>query len=95
VNLGWVEFLEGDLERARACFEEGAATARRLGLQTLGAEVVWGFAQAAAAGGDPDQAARLAGAADALGASAGWDPAASITFAHHLDDARAVLGEDA
>ncbi len=95
VNLGWVELLEGDLARARTCFEEGAAIARRLGKPATGAEVLWGFAQAAAAGGDPEGAARLAGAAAALGIPAGFDPAVSITFAHHVDDARKALGEDA
>ena len=93
VNLGWVELLEGELDRARVCFEEGAANARRLGRTRLGAEVIWGFAQAAAADGDADRAARLAGAATALGTAVRFDPAASASFVHHVDDARAALGE--
>ena len=56
--------------------------------------MLWGFAQAAA-GGDPGRAARLAGAAAALGGRAGFNPTASITFAHDLEDVRAALGGDA
>ena len=67
VNLGWVELLEGDLEHAFSCFEEAAAIARRLGARWLGADAIWGFAQVAAARGDADRAARLAGAALAFG----------------------------
>jgi tetratricopeptide (TPR) repeat protein len=95
VNLGWLELLEGNLDRACRCFEEGAASARRLGQRALSAEALWGHAHAAAARGDPDRAARLAGAAEAVGGHAGIDLPASITFAHHLDDARTALGEHA
>jgi tetratricopeptide (TPR) repeat protein len=93
-NLGWVELLEGDLEDAHSCFEEAAAIARRLGAQWLGADVLWGFAQVAAATGDADRAARLAAAALAFGGSE-FDPAVMTPFTPHLDDARAALGEQA
>ena len=93
-NLAWVELLEGDFERAFSCFEEAAAIARRLGLRWLGADAIWGFAQLAAAGGDADRAAHLAGAALAFGGS-GLDPAVMTPFAPHLDRARAALGEQA
>ena len=91
-NLGWVELLEGDFEHALSCFEEAAAIARRLGARWLGGEAIWGFAQVAAAGGDADRAARLAGAALALGGS---DGSAITLVTPHLDDARAALGEQA
>jgi predicted ATPase/class 3 adenylate cyclase len=94
-TLGWVELLESDFEHAVSCFEEAAAIARRLGARRLGADALWGFAQVAAAGGDADRAARLAGAARAFGASAGYDPADWTPFTPHLDDARAALGEQA
>ena len=68
-TFGWVELLEGDFEHAFSCFEEAAGIARRLGARWLGAEVIWGFAKVAAAGGDADRAARLAGAALTLGGS--------------------------
>ena len=61
----------------------------------MSAEALWGFAHVAAARGDADRAARLAGAASALGGTAGYDPTATVTFAHHLDDAHAALGDDA
>jgi tetratricopeptide (TPR) repeat protein len=93
-NLGWVELLEGDFERAFSCFEEAAAIARRLGARWLGADAIWGFAQVAAAGGDAGHAARLAGAALAFGGS-GFDPAVTTPFTPHLDDARAAIGEQA
>jgi hypothetical protein len=51
--------------------------------------------QVAAARGDLDRAARLAGAASTLGTPGEYDPAASNPFAHHDEDARASLGENA
>ena len=92
-TLGWIELLEGDFERAFSCFEEAATIGRRLGAPWLGADALWGFAQVAAAGGDADRAARLAGAALAFGGSAGYDPAVMTPFTRRLDDARAALGE--
>jgi tetratricopeptide (TPR) repeat protein len=66
-TFGWVELLEGNFEHAFSCFEEAAAIGRRLGARWVGVDALWGFAQVAAAGGDVDRAARLAGAALALG----------------------------
>ena len=95
VNLGWVELLDRDLEHAFSCFEEAAAIARRLGARWLGSDAIWGFAQVAAAGGDGERAARLAGAALAFGEPVGFDPAVMTPFTAHLDDVRAALGEQA
>src|SRR5262249_30863965 len=92
--LGWVELLEGNLVPAWTCFEEGLTTARRLGKQSLSSEALWGLAQVAAAHGDSDRAARVGGAAYTIGGNVDFDPAASARFAHHLDDARATLGDD-
>ena len=72
-NFGWVELLEGDFEHASSYFEEVAAIARRLGARWLSADAIWGFAEVAAAAGDADRAARLAGAALAFGGSTGVD----------------------
>jgi non-specific serine/threonine protein kinase len=94
-TFGWVELFEGDLGRAVSCFEESAAIARRLGGRVHGADAIWGFAQVAAAGGDADRGARLAGAAVAYGRPAGFDPTVSFPSAGHVDAARAVLGERA
>jgi predicted ATPase/class 3 adenylate cyclase len=93
--FGWVDLLEGDLTHAFSSFEEAAAIAQRLGARWLGASAIWGFAHVAAAGGDADRAARLAGAATEFGRSVGYDPAGATPFAPPLDDARAALGEQA
>ena len=86
-NLGWIELLEGDLEDAFSCFEEAEAIARRLGARWLGADAIWGFAHVAAAAGDADRAARLAGPR-----SRSVDrPAVATPFTPHLDAARAAL----
>ena len=50
---------------------EAAQIARRVGRRVLAAEALSGFAHAAAAHGDPDRAARLAGAATTLGITTG------------------------
>ena len=93
-NLGWVELLEGDFEHAFSYFEEAAAIARCSGA-AVGRRVDLGLLPVAAARGDADRAARLAGAALALGRSAGFDPADMTPFATHLDDVRPALGEQA
>ena len=94
-NLGWVELLEGDFEHASSYFEEAAAIARRLGARWLTADAIWGFAEVAAAAGDADRAARLAGAALAFGAFAGVDLTVITRFTAHLGEVRAALGEQA
>jgi hypothetical protein len=86
-HLGWAALLEGDLESARLQFREEAAISRHVGRRALLADAIWGLAQTAAAG-DPDRAARLGGAAFALGAPAGYDPLLeSNTLVDHYDRA--------
>jgi tetratricopeptide (TPR) repeat protein len=96
-SFGWVELLEGDFEHASSYFEEATAIARRLGARWLSAYAIWGFAEVAAAAGDADRAARLAGAALAFGGSAGAGSELTVMtrFTPHLDDVRAALGEQA
>jgi predicted ATPase/class 3 adenylate cyclase len=91
-GLGWVELLEGRLGRARSCFEDVAVIARALGSRKLAVEALSGFANVTAARGDADRAARLAGAASAVGGSAEVNQSGT---ASHIADARAALGEDA
>ncbi len=93
-GFGWLELFQGNLVRAISYFEEAAAIARRLGGRRSSAEAIWGLAQVAAAAGDADRAARLAGAADAYGGPAGFDPTESFPCGH-VDTARAALGEPA
>jgi tetratricopeptide (TPR) repeat protein len=94
-NFGWVELIEGKPSCAVPYFEETAVIARRLGGRVHGADALWGLAQAAAAGGDADRAARLAGAAVAYGRPAQFDPSDSVVSTGHVDAARAALGERA
>ena len=94
-DFGWLALLEGELVGALSCFEEAAAIARRLGVRSAGAYMIWGMAQVAAAAGDADRAARLAGAAVAYGSTARFDPTDSMPSVRHLDAARAALGEGA
>jgi len=94
-QLGWAVLLEGDIAGARSKFREAAMIARQVGRRYVAADAIWGLAQTAAAAGDPDLAARLGGAAFALGTDAGRDPVALNPFVHHHDDARAALGERA
>jgi predicted ATPase/class 3 adenylate cyclase len=95
VSLGWLELSERQLDLAATRFEAGALLARRQGRRALIAEALWGLAHLAAARNDPDQAARLAGAASAVDTTTGYDVATSATFVHYLDEARESLGEDA
>jgi hypothetical protein len=95
LNLGWVELLEGNVDGARSCFEEGGVIARRLGIRANVAATVWGLAQTAAAAGDGERAARLAGAAAKLGESAEYDPAVSSPPVRQFEAAREALGETA
>jgi hypothetical protein len=53
------------------------------------------LSQVAAAAGDADRAARLAGAAAAYGGPAGFDPTDSTRSVRHVDTARSALGERA
>jgi hypothetical protein len=64
-------------------------------MRGLAAEGLWGLAHVAGARGLPEGAGGLAGAALAFGEPAGFDPVESISFAHHLDEARSALGEEA
>jgi tetratricopeptide (TPR) repeat protein len=94
-NLGWVELLEGNLERAWSCFEDAARVAGRVVRRPFVSEAIWGLAQVAAASGDAFRAARLAGAASAIGLTAGYDPTKSLTRVHHVQDIRATTSESA
>jgi class 3 adenylate cyclase/tetratricopeptide (TPR) repeat protein len=82
-NLAARALWAGDTAAARARLGESLELARLID------------AQVAAADGDAESAARLGGAAVALGESAGMDVAASAPLARHVDDARAATSEQA
>jgi hypothetical protein len=95
--LGKVEIARGDLAFARTLYEESLIMARELGQRELIATGWEGLARAIAAQGDPAQAARLWGMAEALREAlhaplhplerADYDPAVAAV--------RAQLGEGA
>jgi tetratricopeptide (TPR) repeat protein len=66
VNLGFVAFAQGDIDAARQFFEESLALSRELGIKALVASCLEGLAGVDAVRGDPERAARLLGAAEAL-----------------------------
>jgi tetratricopeptide (TPR) repeat protein len=64
--LGWCQQQSAKLAQAQRCHQEALAAAREHGAPLLIARCVEGLAGAAAAGGHPEQAARLLGAAAAI-----------------------------
>jgi non-specific serine/threonine protein kinase len=65
-NLGAVLLEGADLDAARACYDEALATAHALGSKEFISLAVDGLGAVAAGRGEPERAARLAGAAEAL-----------------------------
>jgi tetratricopeptide (TPR) repeat protein len=94
-NLGFVELLEGNLDQAFRWLAEAGTIARRLGIRSIGVAVLSGLAYLAAIGANPSFAARLDGAADALGSRDRSSSTGLSALAHHLEEARASLGESA
>ena len=66
-NIGLAALFSGDHERARMAFEKQVRLCAGQGEETLAAEGLGGLAAVAAIGGNPDRAARLLGAAEAMG----------------------------
>jgi len=67
-NVGMEALFSDDVDRARDAFDEGLRLCREHVVRHLAAEGVGGLAAVAARRGDPERAARLLGAATALGA---------------------------
>jgi predicted ATPase len=70
-GLGGVSYCRGELVRATALYTESLQLARDLGLTTLFASSLLGFAAIAAESGRAEQGARLLGAAEGSAASLG------------------------
>jgi non-specific serine/threonine protein kinase len=96
-NLGWAALIRGDHQKAEALHEESLVLCRELGDKLIGLESIEGFACAAGAGGAPERAARLLGAAEALREAAGYQQAtrAQSLREPYLAAARSRLGETA
>jgi DNA-binding CsgD family transcriptional regulator len=65
-NLGWAALLQGKHERARISYRESLTLCKELGDKMIASESLDGLACICAAEGEPEQAARLFGAAEAL-----------------------------
>jgi predicted ATPase len=95
-NLGHVAQHQGDYQRAEAQFKESLALFRKLGNKRGIAECLAGLASLRVAGGQPERAAKLLGAAQAtLSASgAAWWPADRVEVERNLAAIRAGMDED-
>src|SRR5206468_7084696 len=95
INLGCAARFQGDYCRAAALFAEALAMYREMEQPRGIALALAGFAGVAAGMGQPEQAARLLGATEALLASIGaamW-PADRLDHERNLTAARADLDE--
>ena len=95
-NLGAIVFLDGDHELARQHFEEAPARAMELGEKINTRLIFDGFAALAAESGDHVGAAKLAGAAESLGATIGYtiEPAEQIFRDAYQGKLRAALSHE-
>ena len=66
-NVGLEALFNDDLDRARDAFDEGLRLCREHVVRHLAAEALGGLAAIATRRGDPERAARLLGAATAIG----------------------------
>jgi predicted ATPase/tRNA A-37 threonylcarbamoyl transferase component Bud32 len=71
-NLGAVVFLDGDSDKARLCFKEALLSSLEIGEKINTRLIFDGFAALAAEQGNYARAAKLAGAADSIGATIGY-----------------------
>jgi len=96
-DLGELAIEEGDLDLARTRLTESIVTTAELGDQFGTARNLDGFAQVAAAGGQPRVSLCLAGAAAALREAIGVPrtPTNSAALERRLESARGQVGEDA
>jgi tetratricopeptide (TPR) repeat protein len=94
-NLGAIVFMEGDHESARQHFEEAHRKLVELGEKINTRLIFDGFAALAAERGDHARAARLAGAAESLGATIGYaiEPAEQRFRDAYLGKLRAAMSE--
>ncbi len=97
VGLGLVDYREGNYSVAQAHFEEGLVLAARFNLKLQVARLQEGLVVLAVAQGQPERAARLGGAVDALREvmEAVMSPHDQSDYTAVLDEVRNKLGEQA
>jgi predicted ATPase/class 3 adenylate cyclase/Tfp pilus assembly protein PilF len=96
-NLGFVACAQGDYEAARSFFTQGLVISRQLGDRVSIASCLEGFAGVYAMNGEPERAARLLGAGEALRKVANSPVQAGDRdeYDRFVAAARSALGEEA
>jgi non-specific serine/threonine protein kinase len=96
-SLGFVLLGQGEYGEAKALLAESLSLRRELGDQVGMVQCLAGLAGIANSVGQPERAARLFGAAEALRAASGarLSPADRVDYDHNLAAARGQLGESA
>lgn len=93
-HLGWARLLDGETERARACFGEELLLASTIGHEEGIADALEGMFATAATSGDIERAGRMLGAAEDIRARKGLPARSPLSFFEpHLE--RVQAGPDA
>jgi predicted ATPase/DNA-binding winged helix-turn-helix (wHTH) protein/Tol biopolymer transport system component len=94
-NLGTIDYFDRSFQAANFKFAESLQIAKELSNLTMISCSLDGFAALAASSGNPEQAAKLAGAAESLRESIGYkiEPAEEIFCEKYLTKVRARLDE--
>lgn len=94
-NLGTIDYFDNSFEAAAFNFAESLQIAEEMGNTTMISCALEGFAALAVTSGNPEQSAKLAGAAESLRESIGYysEPAEEIFRNNYLAETRAALGE--
>jgi len=94
-HLGWAALARGDRKQAEALLKEGLLSCSKVGARRIAAEDLDGLACVAGAKADPERAARLFGAAQALHEAVGYHhtPSERAIREPYLADARSKLDE--
>jgi predicted ATPase/DNA-binding SARP family transcriptional activator len=95
INLGEVEFDDGNLEAAEAHYMAAVDGFRRVGFRTRMANALQGLAAVEARTGRPEAAARHLGEASALLSAAGWGADGDGPAPTATAEARSALGDEA
>jgi predicted ATPase/class 3 adenylate cyclase len=95
-DLGWIALAQGRYDESRSRLREALVLSRELGHKGYAVVSLLALAGVAAAEGDAPTAARLAGAAQAHGASIRRDPSSADAGLHlrHLEAARLTCDAD-
>lgn len=95
VNLGTAAYYEGEIDAAERHFAEAMTICREMGIKILESCCLDGYAAVSAMRGDPRQAAFLAGAAQCLRDTIGYEiePTETVFCDSYLDKVRSAIDE--